>query len=76
MTEQTFGEFLKQVREKRGAAKRDAAQACGVGDMTYERWEEDDLRPGLEHIGLIARWAEVPIPRVIEMTRARRRRRR
>ena len=55
MNRDKFIENLKSARESRGLTQKQAAEALGVSDRTYSKWETGETEPGIE---LICRLAE------------------
>ena len=55
MNREKFIENLKSAREERGFTQKQVAEALGVSDRTYSKWETGDTEPGIE---LICRLAE------------------
>lgn len=55
MNREKFIENLKSIREERCFTQKQVAEALGVSDRTYSKWETGDTEPGIE---LICRLAE------------------
>ena len=55
MNREKFIENLKSAREERGHTQKQVAEALGISDRTYSKWETGETEPGIE---LICRLAE------------------
>ena len=48
MNREKFIENLKAVRENRGLTQKQVAEALGISDRTYSKWETGETEPGIE----------------------------
>ena len=48
MNREKFIENLKSAREERGLTQKQVAEALGVSDRTYSKWETGETEPGIE----------------------------
>ena len=48
MNRDKFIENLKSAREGRGLTQKQVAEALGISDRTYSKWETGETEPGIE----------------------------
>ncbi len=48
MNREKFIDNLKSAREERGLTQKQVAEALGVSDRTYSKWENGETEPGIE----------------------------
>ena len=48
MNREKFIENLKSAREDRGLTQKQVAEALGISDRTYSKWETGETEPGIE----------------------------
>ncbi len=54
MNREKIIENLARLRKDRGLMQKDAAQALGISDKTYSKWETGETEPGLENLCRLA----------------------
>ena len=50
---------IKQARKEKGYTQKDIAQAIGVADRTYQKWESGETIPDGFHLIRIMNWLEI-----------------
>lgn len=45
MTDETFGDYLRQVRSTLGLSRKDAVRRAGIAYWRFAKWESNDNRP-------------------------------
>ena len=50
MNREKFIENLKSAREERGHTQKQVAEALGISDRTYSKWETGETEPGIEFL--------------------------